>query len=469
MTAIDWDVRIVQGSSELIDLNTAPVKILDWVPSAPRSQIIRQRSTGEEDKTRKVRLRPAVETMTLILRDTDYAANLAELEKIKRGLTLAREAQEHDDHARVFIEVRKVGGGDWYRSEIITGAVQEDPDTMKEDWIRNVMFARLTFTRRFFWEQTTGDAMTVVNGSGSGTTRVITNHDDGGEDNWVTVTAAQIKGDLAVHPEIALLAGDAGVTIRRVYLGVMRGSTANVVFLEAEDGTNEASSSDAADANSSNGNYVTSTWAVSAETHLFTFDLTAAHAKALGGRWCKMMMRFQAAVGDSTTKLRLKLVHGSNLLWEGEQLLLHTSDFLQDMGDMKIPPWEREGSSADVPDLGIQVWGQKSGGTTVKIDYLFPMPKDGFRFYEPIAGGLYYSSDEAFLYDTFEEGVYTQIGGAAGTKGVIPNYIASGEPIELLSNLASKWWWLWDRSDGTAPIADVATVKLTLKHRRTTL
>lgn len=469
MTTIAWDVRIVQGNSTLVALNDAPIKIIDINLIAPRSQIIRQRSSGREDRVRKVRKRPVVGTIRIAVTDSDIPANLTELEKIKRAFMLAEEAQEFDDRDRIFLEIQKVNAGDWYRSEIITGSVQEEPETMHTDWTRDLTIARVLFTRRPFFEKTTGDTLTIVNGAGSGTTAAINNHDDGGHDNWVTLAAAQLEGDMAVHPEIALLAADAGVTIRRVYLGILRGASANVVFLEAEDGVNEAVSSDAADAGCSNGNYVTSTWAVDAETKLFTLTIAAAHAKALGGRWCKMMTRFQAAVGATPPKIRFKLAYGSNVLWEGEQLQLHASDFLQDLGDMKIPPWEQEGSSSESPDLNLEVWAQKEGGGTVKIDYIFPVPKDSFRFYEPITGGLYYSSDEAWLYDTPEEGVYTEYGGAAGTAGVVPNYVASGEPIILLSNVDTKWWWLWDRSDASSPVDDAATVKLVVKHRRATL
>ena len=470
MTTIAWDVRIVQGSSTLVSLNTAPIKLIDINLTAPRSEIIRQRTSGREDHIRRVRKRPVVGNMSVAVTDGSVANNLEELEKIKRAFMLAEEAQELDDRDRIFLEIQKGNAGDWYRSEIITGRVQEDPTTMMTDWTKDITTARILFTRRPFFEKTSGDTITIVNGAGSGTTAAINNHDDGGHDNWVTVAAAQLEGDMAVHPEIALRAQDAGVTIRRVYLGILRGDPDNVVFLEAEDGVNVGGiSTDGADANCSNGNYVTSTWGTGADTKLFTLTIAAAHAEDLGGRWCKMMTRFQAAVGASPPKIRFKLLYGSNVLWEGEQLQLHASDILQDLGDIKLPPWEQEGSSSESPDLSLEVWGQKSGGGTVKIDYIFPMPKDSFRFYEPIAGGLYYSSDEAWLYDTPEEGAFTQYGGAAGTAGVVPNYVASGEPLVLLSNVDTKWWWLWDRSDASSPVDDAATVKLVVKHRRATL
>lgn len=471
-----WEMNTEISSTNLVSIHTTPFKILSYVPHAPEIAVESEPSGKDETRIRKIRYRDVTERMTLLIQDGDVNANFDEIEKIKRTFAAARLSFEDRTIPRYYIGFRETGTADWWISRLIGGSAVEGPDTLALDWIEDRLLARVTFSRRYFWEQYIDTEVTLSNSGGAGTPLNIRNHDDAtaGHDNYVEIAAAQIpRGDLEAPIRLRIRNWESGITFRRFYVCAWAdysGDIANIKTIEAEDGTVIGGISTVeVDANASNGEYVEAIWTVDAETKLFTYALDDLLLKALRGTNCRMIQRFNAAPGASPPLVRLKVVRGTDVLWESEQIQLNADDYLQDLGQVKLPPWDIWGW-LDVPDLGLEVWGQKVGGGQLDSDFIFPMPTKFFRYFEPLDDGLVYDADGEWLEDHPTYGVFTwNDSAAAALKGAIPNYVASGKRVEFIADKKHRVWILWDRADASAPVDDIARISIRWRARRKTL
>jgi hypothetical protein len=454
------------SATNLVEISS-PFGILEWMPSATRERI-RDAPTGK-----KVEYRDVTEVIRVIIQDGDVNDNFAELEKVKRALAYAPYSFKDPTAPRYYIGFRETGAADWWISRLISGRADEGPATLQVDWITDRLFARITYTREYYWEQYIATLLDLTNQGGTSTAQGIVNHADAAHDNYVEIAAADlIRGDLEAPILLKFVNGEAGVTYRNIYTCSWTdygGDIAYITNVQADDGVMVGGiSAVQADAGASNGEYVEATWAVDAETKLFTYKLDDLLLKTLKGASCRIIQKFWDAPPASPPLIRLKVVYGSELLWEGDQVQM-TVDELQDLGQVKLPPWDIWGK-LDTPDLLLEVWCQKVGGDTLNFDFIQPMPAKYFRLYRPLGDGLVYDVDDAWLEDHPTYGVFTwNDSAAAADKGAIPNYIGSGRLIEFVPDEKHRMYFLWDRADGTAPIDDIATISIRWRARRKTL
>ena len=471
MSTRAWEVQFWEASTEISATNlvqiSTPFSILSWMPQATRERI-REVPTGK-----KVEYRDVTEKMIVLIQDGSVNANFDELEKVKRALAYARHSFSDPQFPRYYIGFRETGAADWWISRLISGRANEGPATLQVDWLTDRLFAEIIYTREYYWEEYITGLLDLTNQGGTSTAQGIVNHADAAHDNYVEIAAADlIKGDLEAPIRLIFVNGEAGVTFRKIYVSSWTdygGDIGYITNIQADDGVMVGGiSAVQVDAGASNGEYVAATWGVDAETKLFSYALDDLLLKTLQGASCRMIQKFWDAPPASPPLVRLKVVYGSDVLWEGDQIQM-TRDELQDLGQVKLPPWDIWGK-LDTPDLLLEVWCQKVGGDTLNFDFVQPMPAKFFRLYQPLGDGLVYDVDDAWLEDHPTYGVFTWNDSAgAADKGAIPNYIGSGRPTEFVPGEKHRMYFLFDRADGTAPIDDIATISIRWRARRKTL
>lgn len=459
MTARDYDVKFTWGPSEISDSVTdSPIKLMGWQPTSPRVAFEVEKSSGHGSRMRRARRRHVTERMDIEIQEADMATNFATLEVLKRLFEIAGEVHEDDSLYIPRIQMKNSAAGSYYFDELYGGRIIEHPETMGIRWERDRLRVMIEITRRGYWEHTTASLLELTNQHGTDQTALaVYNHSDPAHDNFVKIDAADIPGDLPSMAEIYLTNGT-GAAIRRIYIA-MYGKGLPFTFvhtLEAEDAALEAESTSQAAATASDGNYVESIWATDVEELLFTWTLDSTIIERSWGKWFKMLTRFHTAPA-TPPKVRLKLLVGSDVLWEGEQVQLDATDQLQDLGEIKLPPYVDPGGG-DTPDMKLEFYGQVAGGTTLHTDVMQLFCKDGLRIYEAVAGGMANAGvlQDLALYDRVVE----------DSSGRIPRFVATGDPILLRPNIDHTLYVLWDKPDGSHVIDDSCTLSVRLAPRR---
>ncbi len=441
-------LNILAGFST-INLASNGCALLAYVPKAPTSL--------DEDAT-------VVETVKIEISGASVSAVQAILQSINAAFRLAELFQEKKITngivgGIVYASFLPDGYSDTYRSEILTGRLDWDAKALDDQWVEKKIDATITWTRRYYWEGPE-ISLTLTNGSGSGTSRTIYNHQDSGHDNWVRIEAAAVTGDLPTPPIINLNNNYASGDVLDVYLSHNYLSSPQYLSntIEAENATGGTPTADGA---CSNGNYNSVSWTATTETQLLSFTLGDADTEYALGNLFKIMMRFQTAPAYTNCWIRWKFLFGSRVVWSGPLLLLNTKA-LQDTGIVQWPP------GGDLPEnmagLSLNLYAKRNtaGTHNLKIDYIQLMCMDGFRIYR---GSVPIDQGDHLVDDGVKQVVYKTSQGNLGyhTHNVI------GQSVMLRPGYVQKIHVLELESTGVAPIARTFSVQVSYRPRRVTL
>ncbi len=368
--------------------------------------------------------------------------------------------------ARCWVEFQPGSSGDIYRSEIKGGVVDPTTHALATGWVGKQWQSRVIWTRRYYWEGPEA-ALTLTNSSGSGATRTIYNHDDStaGHDNWVTIDGDDIGGS---EPAAAIIKLTNTYATNKAYgifvsNNVFSNPGSLVHIIEGEDSELGA---DTADANCSGGYYNTGTWAGDVAAATFRFTLSSTLLNACAGHWFRLLARFQATTG-SGVYVQAKLMYPTGtpltVLQQGPEMLLSQFVTLQEIGSLRIPPW-LPGQTGFQP-LALVIYARKTGGSSLKLDYIQLTPLDAYRVYIPAGYGI--AQNYRLVDDGVLGNVYVDDGSGASKLGY---YTANGDPIQLWPGRDNKLTVLaYDDAANNSPIARTWTIAVSYRPRRLTL
>ncbi len=197
-------------------------------------------------------------------------------------------------------------------------------------------------------------------------------------------------------------------------------------------------------ADCSGGAYMTVTEAGSAEVCMFRYNLTSAELEDLNAKRFRFLAKFVGAIPAMYVRLAVTYPAGSTTteLESGDTVLLNTDDLTQEIGELQLPPWLTKLSNWQ--GVSVCVYGRKTGGFTLNVDFFQPTPTHSFRRLVPASGGVEY---EESLVDEGSSGeVYHR---AVSTLAKAAFYEASGSDcIMLYPGRAQRLYFLHE-SDGT--------------------
>jgi len=400
--------------------------------------------------------RNVTESCVVAITGSSYTTVQTALHSVELLLAQAVQRSNTGKGPQVWVEYAAESSGGVYRSELLYGRAQVDRETATEGWIADsALRVVIGWQRRFYWEgnliqlslKNTAYAVKTAGGI------VIYNHSDGGHDNWVDIVGTDIAGVLPT-PLMIKIYNSYNVAARtyKVYAAgnTFAAPTTLAHILEGEAAATVAgSAAPTADATSSAGYYQTATWAGSTETAALTWTLNAAYMAATQGYRFRLLARV-FSTASSGLRVRPKLLFaGLTALWTGAYTTitypLSSTSTIQDLGVVQLPPW-LEGRT-DLYEITLGLYGIRTGGATLDLDFVQVTPLDGYRYFYPQGYGLPYLS---FLVDDGPAGqVYVDYG-ATGKAGY---YNVQGQVINAYPGRDLRLYFLASNDYGSMTIA----------------
>lgn len=440
-----------------------------YAPATPELSVIEavaQAVRDGGDVTAATR-RNVAETVTLAV----VASAFSTVQTAMRGLeTLLQQAlhrQSTGKGAQVWVEYRAADSGDVYRSELLYGRLEPDPEMTSAAWVAaSAVRCVVMWQRRFFWEGARAELALDNTSTASKATGGVTvyNHHDStsGHDNYVDIAAGDVGGVLPTPLELSFYNSyNSATRTYNVHIAnnVFASPTTFTHILEAEDCTAVSGGAAAtASASSSNGYYQAATWASDGETMALRWNLSAAFlAKAKGNRF-RVLGR--VASGTSTgLRAQLKTFLAVTAIAETPEVAV--DDGLVDFGVVQLPPYLT--GETDLYALTFELRGRRTGGATLNLDYLQFTPLDGYRVLIPRGYGALYTT--TIVDNGITGSLYVDWAGSGKTG----HYIAHGSPVLLWPSVAQRLYFLCTNSAGGSDIDRTHTVRVYYRPRLLTI
>jgi hypothetical protein len=457
MTAILSTLQVTDGTVT-VDLNGTNSS----GRAAFKDYVFRPPEKDEEEITESARVR---------FWDTSLANVLTTIRKLETLLSQAEEWTKYRRGTRVYVKGRADSTSDLYRALISSGRVEYDKEAFGAQLQAHTFWVDVEWTRGL-WEADTEIELALLNGSiGAKQTGGITiyNHDDAdsGHDDWVAIDDADVTGVVPAPVRLELTdtyASDQTFTLYLAHSAYL--NYANFLHvLEGESGTAGAgvTGTPTANATCSGGNYMALSWAASSEITLVAWALTAAQIQACAGRWFRVLARFKTLPAASlTTRLAMSLPSALPLLSVSPERVLSTSDYLQDLGALRIPPWLPGESSCGALDL--KLLATKTSGGSLDLDFLALLPADALRCLRTAGSTGAVNTDKVI-----DDGMLglSYIQSAGGTKTAqLSTY---GAPILLVPGRDQRLYVLAANQSGGSEILRTHSVRAYFRPRRLTL
>ncbi len=354
-------------------------------------------------------------------------------------------------------------------TKLTNGLVLYDKSLVKE-WGRNKVRLTVVLEHKPWWDSHNEVQVPLTNGNGTRNTSGLTiyNHDDGGtspaHDNWVSIDAADIIGDMPGRTRLEVVNTYATNRLYTLWIGHNWSDSDNHDhILEGEDST---IGSDIADAGDSNGYYCQSPLITGYEQDIYKWTLSAAYLNACQGGYFKILARWHGSP-RTDVKYRLKLEFAVTHIWQTGQITLDTSRGLQirDMFTLRLPPWLLGQSSLASLDLVMSGFQNTGSSINLNLDFIQVTPLDGWRLLECSGYGVLQNS--RMVDDGVNDVCYIDTGAGSDKAGYLVPY---GSPIELYPGKKQKLYFLLHSNIGNqAEILRTASVKLFYRPRRRTI
>ena len=317
------------------------------------------------------------ETVQLVLEGAQATVQ-STVNTINRYLADARARNLNGYGDRVYIEARAGTAAGWRRSEITDGRISVTDDGMQAGLTSNARTnANLTITRRGWWENTAGTYLPIYNSNGtadaSGEYVNVYNCNDGSgsspnkRENWVKAASANIIGDLPAPIKTTVYS----VTVTALNKVYAARTISHYPNLSADDYFFDQSGT--SDAGCSGGAYLSTSISTDAETTVGTATIVKTVEEPYlvskyGNAPFHVIARFKDNTSLANVRFRLKVQINSTTMWTGPQFMLSTSEIIQDMGVVNIPP----GPAFEWNTLTLLLTATRitSATETIKLDYL---------------------------------------------------------------------------------------------------
>ena len=299
----------------------------------------------------------------------------------------------------------------------------------------------------------TGDATSADTTAGSATAH----------ENWVSIKAANVVGDLPAPIKLQMYNSKSGADATDeiyVFHNIFSTPASLDHILEGEDATG-ATVTDIADGTSSGGFYGQLSYTATTETLVATWAISAATLDYMKGGRFKLMARWAVDFPYADMYLHAKLVDGNVIKHEGKLKLIPTTRQLHEIDTFDAPTNKNGTLSLRAANLELYALRNQSGAHTIKLDYLEMVPaSSGWKRFKTNGNGVAYQ--EYFIHDATEGITYkTDTGDKDGQ-----DFSDYGPPIMLTPNAVQKLYITTCDYNGDAHVEQTWTLKLWYRPRR---
>lgn len=403
----------------------------------------------------------------ILIKDSSPADLHEKINNIRLALEHARIHKDDALAAWIYYEVDN--SNDAWMTKLLGGSVIYD-SSLGRRWRHNAVMATVIVDRKPYWDAKDELQIPLTNGNGTNDTSGLTiyNHDDAdtspAHDNWVSIEADDIEGDLPGPTRLEVINTYATSGLLTLWIGQNWTDPDN--FIHMLEGENSSTGSEESIAGTSGGKYRRYALASGAEATMFTWTLNDSFLDTCYGQYYKFLARFQGAA-PTWVKLRIKLQYAVTTIWESGQITMDSSRAFQirDLFTLRLPPWLL--GQTNLKTLTMLMTGQQTTGSPVNVDLDFIQitPLDGWRMLECAGYGVVQNS--RMVDDGFNEVAYIDNGAGDDKAGILVGY---GNPITLYPGKKQRLYFLMHTWEGDkAEIARTATVKLYYRPRRKTL
>jgi hypothetical protein len=397
------------------------------------------------------------------------SANTANIQAINRLFEQARNYERTETGPKVYIEFDPGTSGTAWRSRVKTGGVILH-NTILGPWQYDTRFRlKIEWTRQPFWE----GALTQIpltNASATDDTAgiTITNANDATAENWVSIKAADVVGDLPAPIKLQMYNSKNGADeTDEIYVFHNVHSTPASLdhILEGEDATG-AGITDTGDATDSGDFFASIAWTATTETLVATWALASADLDYMAGGRFAILARWDAAFPYTNVWLRLKLEGTSSVLYTGNLSLIPDLRGLHWLDTFRLPPYLAGQANLKGVNLKLYALRNTAGEHTIALDYLMLgaiSGDNGWKRFVSVDVGIAYQ--EYFTHDDTEGFTYR----TDTSADIIAEFTGYGGPILLTPNAVQKLYFLTADENGLAKVDQTWTIKLWYRPRRNSL
>ncbi len=276
------------------------------------------------------------------------------------------EAGQNTQFGRIYFQPG--GAGTAFLSRIYAIEARVNGAILREEWANWATEVTFIYERDGFWEDAAN--RWLVNPADSTTDFDLVNSADA--THYIDLATTAIDGDVP-SPLMPVLINTYNVAagVVRVYAGGVACRTVGVLptlTLEAEAGTGGTPAVDAACSYKGSGSN-TKVALSAGTTEAEMINWTLSNTQNYGGLWYKVLGRWAENTNLGSVKLRWRLVAEGVVIWQGQQFLLENStDLLQEMGEVKLPPikgWL--GNNLVLSLTGVSTTGS---AVTITLDFI---------------------------------------------------------------------------------------------------
>lgn len=446
-------LRITDGTTT-VTFTSSPMKIMEYAP---------QVSMDGSD---------VQETARIDFNSATQATNFANIQAVNNLLAQARNYQNSETGARVYVEFDPGASGTTYRSLVKGGSVHPDPEMIKNKYFNHKnLIMDIEWIRQPFWEgPLTQIPLTNSSATNNTTGITITNSYDSTAQNYVDIDDAAVIGDLPAPVKIQMentKSGAAGTTEIYIWHNVYSTPPSFNPILEGEDAYGSTVTDSGADATSSSDLYTTLAWTALVETVIAEWTISSALAtNAAGGRFA-VLARWRGAFPYTNAWIRCELNTSTGVvLWLGNLTLISSTRELALLDVIRLPPYLF--GQASIKEIALQLRGYRnqSGTHSITLDYLqlSPISGDaGWRRFLSLAAGIAYQ--EFFVQDDTDNFIYRI---DTGSK-LISEFSSFGGPILLVPGKDQRLYFNSCDSAGAAKVDQTWKIKAWYRPRRNAL
>lgn len=448
-------LRVTDGSTT-ISMNTGDMYISEYTPQVATD------FTQPLKETAKIRF---------------YRTNASIRSNLNILNRLFQQAQSYDRNrtgARVYVEFDPGDTGNVYRSLLYGGRAKPGRNMLGWEWNDSNVEMELEWTRQPFWEgPLTQIPLTNAAGTDNTSGLAITNscysNTGGSTENWVSIDAADLIGDLPASVKIQMLNSKNGADPSdEIYIfHNVKSTPASFPHILEGESASGATVTSTSDGTCSDGYKGVLDWTTDTETLLAEWTLSAANlGYAAGGKFA-LLARWAGLFPYDDCWVRMKLETTTNYypVWTGGLNLVSTiasGRELKLLDTVRLPPY-LEGQSA-VKELALRLYAL-IGHTSnqISLDYLQLSPisgEAGWLRFKSVARGVPYN--QTFVYDGTEELTYY----LDGSSNKISEFSRYGGPILLVPNENQKLYFNSSDYNGYAKVDQTWTVKAWYRPRR---
>ena len=371
---------------------------------------------------------------------------IATKDSLDSTLNDARRAQLDLSLDKVYVEV-ETDGTNYWRSEIIDGAIETDSDFF-DRLARDHAPIRLWLKRKNYWEGAEAQIpLTNENGTANTTGLTVFNTNDmtgtapTKRVNYVKMAAASVTGSIPTPPRIEMTNTYSNGTARlsKIWIGrsIDNATYPLIWFLDQT---------------------MTGDTTASTEQQISLTTLTTTFLNGANGAHYRIFTKSPTVSYDDlrlNAALYFPATSALTPMQKAPEVVMPESG-ITDLGTLQIPPWLPNVSGQT--DIGLRIGGRRTGGFYVTLNDIFLFPANAFRLLMPRGYGLAYNT--RLVDDGIIDRVWTDGWTPVGKTG---HYSGYGDLITLIPGKDQRLLFL-NNSD-TGGTADTQTLSIKLYYR----